>query len=67
MNPMKYLALLDNSISKVRIIKLDNADVDLLESKEDAVDFIYEVQDKYDFKENQCSWMLMNDLNLEIS
>ncbi|MCF0194646.1 MAG: hypothetical protein HUK00_05670 [Bacteroidaceae bacterium] len=64
---MKYLALLDNSISKVRIIKLDNADVDLLESKEDAVDFIYEVQDKYDFKENQCSWMLMNDLNLEIS
>ena len=64
---MKYLALLDYSIPKVRIIKLDSEDEELLENCEVGSDFIYQVEDKYGFRENQCSWMLMDELNLEIA
>ena len=44
---MKYLALLDYSIPKVRIIKLDSEDEELLENCEVGSDFIYQVEDKY--------------------
>ena len=63
---MRYLALLDFSISKVRIIKLDDMDLDLLASLEEITDFIRKVEDKYDFKESNCSWMIMDNLKLEI-
>ena len=63
---MKYLVLLDCSIPKVRIIKLDSEDKKLFENSKEGLDFIYKVEDKYDFRESQCNWMFMNDLNFSI-
>ena len=64
---MKYLALLDCSVSKVRIIKLDSEDIESIEQSDDTLDFISRVEKKYNFKESQCSWMIMDELQLEIS
>ena len=63
---MKYLALLDCSIPRVRIIKLDSEDEALLENSREGLDFICQVEEKYGFSESQCSWMLMDELNFSI-
>lgn len=62
---MKYLALLDNSTSKVKIIKLDNEDITLLQKSDDTLTFLYKIEKKYDFKESQCSWMITDNMNIE--
>lgn len=38
----------------------------LMTKYDDAIEFIYTIEDKYYFSESQCSWMLTDETNIEI-
>ncbi len=63
---MKFLTILDYSYGKTKIINLDKEDIESYEQFDDTEEFMYTIEDKYDFKVSQCSWMLTDKINLEI-
>lgn len=52
-----YLILLDYCVGEVIKVKLTES-----EQTEDHEDFLYSIEDKYDFKVSQVSWMLCENL-----
>ena len=52
-----YLVLLDYSVGELIKIRLTEEEKIESESYEDFEEFIYTLEDKYDFKLSNCSWM----------
>jgi hypothetical protein len=57
-----YLILLDYCVGEVIKVKLTESEKQQLDQTEDHEDFLYSIEDKYDFKVSQVSWMLCDDL-----
>ena len=52
-----YLVLLDYSVGELIKIRLTEQEKIESESYQDFEEFIYTLEDKYDFKLSNCSWM----------
>ena len=52
-----YLVLLDYSVGELIKIRLTEQEKIESENYEDYEEFIYTLEDKYDFKLSNCSWM----------
>ncbi|MCF0212799.1 MAG: hypothetical protein HUK17_07925 [Bacteroidales bacterium] len=65
---MKYLSLLQVSTGTIRIIQLDESDIQSLENefRDDYSAFILTVERKYDFHESECSWMITDHLRIDL-
>ena len=57
-----YLILLDYCVGEVIKVKLTESEKRQLDQTEDHEDFLYSIEDKYDFKVSQVSWMLCDNL-----
>ena len=57
-----YLILLDYCVGEVIKVKLTESEKQQLDQTEDHEDFLYSIEDKYDFKVSQVSWMLCENL-----
>ena len=65
---MKYLSLLQVSTGTIRIIQLDESDIQSLENefRDDYSAFILTVERKYDFHGSECSWMITDHLRIDL-
>ena len=52
-----YLVLLDYSVGELIKIRLTEQEKIESESYQDFEEFIYTLEDKYDFRLSNCSWM----------
>ena len=52
-----YLVLLDYSVGELIKIRLTEQEKIESESYQDYEEFIYTLEDKYDFRLSNCSWM----------
>lgn len=57
-----YLILLDYCVGEVIKVKLTESEKQQLDQTEDHEDFLYSIEDKYDFKVSQVLWMLCDNL-----
>ena len=54
---INYIVLLDCSVGELIKIRLTEQEKIESESYQDYEEFIYTLEDKYDFKLSNCSWM----------
>lgn len=59
----RYIILLDFSIGELIKIKLTEDELRASVEFEDFSDFLYTLEDKYDFKVKDCLYMTVNNLS----
>ena len=57
-----YLILLDYCVGEVIKVKLSESEKRQLDQTENHEEFLYSIEDKYQFKVSQVSWMLCDNL-----
>ena len=57
-----YLILLDYCVGEVIKVKLTESEKQQLDQTEDHEEFLSSIEDKYNFKVSQVSWMLCGNL-----
>ena len=57
-----YLILLDYCVGEIIKVKLTASEKQQLDQTEDHEEFLYSIEDKYNFKVSQVSWMLCDNL-----
>lgn len=61
-----YIIILDSSVGEVIRIKLDQEQKEESEKYDDFEDYLETLEDKYDFRQKDCQWMVTENY-LEIS
>ena len=59
---MKYVVLLDYTDGEVIKIRLSEEETILAEKAEDFEEFLLTLEDKYNFRLNDCCWMSTSNL-----
>lgn len=60
----RYVIILDFCIGALNIIRLTNGEVKESERYDDFESFLSTLEDKYDFRLNNCQWMITENLNV---
>lgn len=60
----RYVIILDFCIGALNIIRLTDGEVKESERYDDFESFLSTLEDKYDFRLNNCQWMITENLNV---